>query len=118
MWFLEWVTEDVGMTQAGYLPTAMVRSGAEGFGWDKGWIEDAPQKESDSRELMSLHELLADARAIRHRKGSIKMTEKGRRMTERPGIRLADRCSITHFSWMDHRRCRDTHPSHGRRGDG
>ena len=31
MWFLEWVTEDVGMTQAGYLPTAMVRSGAQRF---------------------------------------------------------------------------------------
>jgi len=84
MWFLDWVTEDVGMTQAGYLPTTMVRSGAERFGWDKGWIEDAPQKESDSREFMSLHELLLSAKAIRHRKGSVKVTAKGHRWINDP----------------------------------
>lgn len=84
MWFLEWVTDDTGMTGAGYLPTAMVQSGAERFGWDKGWIQDAPQKESDSRELMSLHELLLNAKAIRHRKGSVKKTVKGDRMNSDP----------------------------------
>ncbi len=81
LWFLEWCVDDVEMTQAGYLPTAMVHSGAERFGWEKGWIGDAPQKESDSMELMALHELLLDSRAIRHRKGTVKTTVKGRRMT-------------------------------------
>lgn len=83
-WFLEQATDGVRLTQAGYLPTAMVRSGAERFGWDKGWIEDAPQKESDSRELITLHELLVDAEAIRHRTDSVTMTDKGRRMVGDP----------------------------------
>ncbi len=83
-WFLEQTTDGVRLTQAGYLPTAMVRSGAERFGWDKGWIEDAPKKESDSAELMSLHELLLDMKAVHHRTGAVKMTDKGRRMAGDP----------------------------------
>lgn len=83
-WFLEQAADGLRLTQAGYLPTAMVRSGAERFGWDKGWIEDAPQKESDSSELMSLHELLLDMKAIRHRTVSVKITGKGRLMMTDP----------------------------------
>jgi hypothetical protein len=72
------------MTDAGYLPTAMVRSAADRFGWDKGWCSDPPQKESDSSELMTLHELLLGAKAIRHRKGHAYVTDNGRRMLDDP----------------------------------
>ncbi len=99
-WFLEQVEAGIRLTQADYLPTAMVRSGAERFGWDKGWIEDAPQKESDSRELMSLHELLLDTKAIRHRTGSVKMTDKGRRMIDDPEFAWRSvATSLTSHGW-------------------
>jgi hypothetical protein len=79
-WFLAWMGDGVQLTDAGYLPTAMVRSGAERFGWDKGWSEDPPKKESDSMELIALHELLRDAGAIRHRTGTARVTAGGQRM--------------------------------------
>jgi len=83
-WFFAWIGDGIQLTGAGYLPTAMVRSGAERFGWDKGWSSDPPQKESDSRELMALHEFLRDAGAIRHRTGSAKVTAIGKRMMGDP----------------------------------
>jgi hypothetical protein len=79
-WFLAWMGDGVQLTDAGYLPTAMVRSGAERFGWDKGWSADPPKKESDSMELTALHELLRDAGAIRHRTGTARVTAGGQRM--------------------------------------
>jgi len=83
-WFLDYVGTGLKMTGADYLPTAMVRDGANRFGWDKGWSEDPPKKESDSRELMTIHELLLDAGAVRHRKGTIARTTTGTRMLDDP----------------------------------
>jgi hypothetical protein len=99
-WFLDYANNDVRMTDAGYLPTAMVRSAADRFGWDKGWCSDPPQKESDSSELMTLHELLLGAKAVRHRKGNARVTETGRRMLEDPEYAwrtIAD--SLTSNDW-------------------
>ena len=81
-WFFGWIGDGAQLTDAGYLPTAMVRSGAERFGWDKGWSEDPPTKESDSMELIALHELLRDAGAIRHRTGTARVTASGQRMMD------------------------------------
>jgi len=83
-WFLEYVGVGAKMTGAGFLPTAMVSDGADRFGWDKGWSDDPPKKESDSRELGALHQLLLDAGAVRHRKGLIARTSVGTKMLEDP----------------------------------
>ena len=83
-WFLSYVGNGLKMTGAGFLPTAMVRDAAARFGWDKGWSDDPPQKESDSRELMTMHQLLLDAGAVRHRKGSIVRTSIGTKMLDDP----------------------------------
>jgi len=84
MWFLEYVGGGVKMTSAGYLPTAMVREASDRFGWDKGWSDDPPKKETDSRELMTYHQLLLDLRAIRHRKGVVVLTAIGSKMLTDP----------------------------------
>ena len=84
MWFLEYVGDGVKMTGAGYLPTAMVREASDRLGWDKGWSDDPPKKETDSRELMTHHQLLLDLRAIRHRKGIVVRTAIGSKMLTDP----------------------------------
>jgi len=83
-WFLDYVGDGLKMTGAGFLPTAMVRDAADRFGWDKGWSDDPPKKESDSRQLMTMHQLLLDAGAVRHRKGSIVRTSIGTKMLDDP----------------------------------
>lgn len=83
-WFLDYVGDGPKMTGAGYLPTAMVRDAADRFGWNKGWSDEPPKIESDSGELMALHELLLDARAVRHHKGAIKATTVGSKMLKDP----------------------------------
>lgn len=58
----------------------MVSAAAVRFGWDKGWSDDPPKKESDSRELGTLHQLMLDTGAIRHRKGAARRTAVGSKM--------------------------------------
>jgi hypothetical protein len=101
MWFLDYVGDGVKMTGAGYLPTAMVRSGADRFGWDKGWSDDPPQKESDSMELGTLHQLLLDAGAVRHRKEFARRTMVGSRMLEDPEYAWRTIAgSLTPYPWL------------------
>ena len=100
-WFLDYVGDGVKMTGAGFLPTAMVRDGADRFGWDKGWSDDSPKKESDSRELMTLHQLLLDAGAVRHRKGDITRTTIGSAMVEDPEYAWRTiAASLTPYEWL------------------
>ena len=100
-WFLDYVGDGVKMTGAGFLPTAMVRDAADRFGWDKGWSDDPPKKESDSMELGTVHQILLDAGAIRHRKGFAKRTTIGSRMlddTEYMWRTLT--ASLTPYAWL------------------
>ena len=100
-WFLDYVGDGVKMTGAGFLPTAMVRDSADRFGWNKGWSDDPPKKESDSMELGAVHQILLDAGAIRHRKGLAKRTLIGSRMlddTEYMWRTLTG--SLTPYPWL------------------
>ena len=100
-WFLDYVGTGIKMTGAGFLPTSMVRGGADRFGWDKGWSDDPPKKESDSMELGALHQILLDAGAIRHHKGLAKCTRVGSRMlddAEYMWRTLAG--SLTPYQWL------------------
>jgi hypothetical protein len=100
-WFLDYVGTGLKMTGAGYLPTAMVRDGADRFGWDKGWSAGAPQKESDSMELITIHELLLDAGAVQHRKGAVIRTTVGSRMLEDPEYAWRTlTASLTQQEWL------------------
>jgi hypothetical protein len=100
-WFLDYVGDGIKMTGAGFLPTAMVRDAADRFGWDKGWSDDSPKKESDSRELMTLHQLLLDAGAVRHRKGDITRTKIGSAMAEDPEYSWRTiAASLTPYEWL------------------
>ena len=100
-WFLDYVGAGVKMTGAGFLPTAMVRDGADRFGWDKGWSDDPPKKESDSMELGTLHQILLDAGAIRHRKGDATRTTIGSRMAADPEYAWRTiAASLTPYEWL------------------
>jgi len=100
-WFLDYVGAGVKMTGAGFLPTSMVRDGADRFGWDKGWSDDPPKKESDSRELGALHQISLDTGAVRHRKGLIARTSVGTRMLEDPEYAWGTiAASLTPQQWL------------------
>jgi len=100
-WFLDYVGESIKMTGAGFLPTALVRDAANRFAWDKGWSSDPPKKESDSQELMTLHQLLLDTGAVRHHKGAIVRTTTGTRMLQDPGYAWRTiTASLTPYRWL------------------
>ena len=101
VWFLDYVAAGVKMTGAGYLPTAMVRDAADRFGWNKGWSDDPPKRESDSMELGAIHQILLDAGAIRHRKGDATRTKIGSRMAEDPEYAWRTiAASLTPYAWL------------------
>jgi hypothetical protein len=101
MWFLDYVGDGVKMTGAGFLPTAMVRDGVDRFGWDKGWSDDPPKKESDSMELGTLHQMLLDAGAVRHRKEFARRTTVGSRMLKDPEYAWRTIAgSLTPYPWL------------------
>jgi len=79
-WFLERVDAELRLTQAGYLPTAMVREGWERFSWNLGWTERAPRSETELGELHELHDLLRRVGAVRRRGRELRLTRLGRRM--------------------------------------
>jgi hypothetical protein len=100
-WFLDYVGDGLKMTGAGFLPTAMVRDAADRFGWDKGWSNDPPKKESDSRELMTMHQLLLDAGGVRHRKGDVMRTKIGSEMAENAEYAWRTiAASLTPYEWL------------------
>jgi hypothetical protein len=81
-WFLNRAEDGVRLTQAGYLPTAMVREGWQKFGWDLGWTDRSPRSESEVVQLYELHELLRRSGGVRRRGPDLRITAKGRRMAQ------------------------------------
>jgi hypothetical protein len=80
-WLLEACRDGVTLTQAGYLPTMLVREALERFDWWPDYLL-APRSESD---LFQLAELRDVARRVRL------LTKRGRRLTtSRAALRLID----------------------------
>jgi hypothetical protein len=84
VWMLDWVDRGVTLTQAGYLPTAMVRESWERFEWNLRWTDRAPKSESELGELHELHSLLRRVGAVRTKGNGLRLTIKGRRMGSDP----------------------------------
>lgn len=81
-WFLDRAEQGIRLTQAGYLPTAMVREGWERFGWDLGWTDRPPRSESEATEIHEIHHLLRRLRAVRRRGSDLLLTSRGRHLTQ------------------------------------
>ena len=79
-WFLNRTEDGVPLTQAGYLPTAMVREGWKEFGWNLEWTDRPPRSESEVVQLYELHHLLRRLGAVRRRGSDLRLTAKGRHM--------------------------------------
>lgn len=85
-WFLDRVDEGAPLTQAGYLPTAMVREGWERFAWDLGWTDRPPRSETEVVQVHELHRLLRRLRAVRRRGETLRLSQLGRSMRDDPQV--------------------------------
>lgn len=83
-WFLDRVDQGADLTQAGYLPTAMVREGWERFAWELGWTDRPPRTEMEVIRLHELHRLLRRLGAVRRRGRVLGLSPRGRRMRNDP----------------------------------
>jgi hypothetical protein len=77
-WLLEHIGEGTTLTQAGWLPRAMVREASHRFGWFE-LIGFTVRTETDLPELFTLHELARRARLITKRGRKISVSASGRR---------------------------------------
>ena len=73
-WFLDGVDQGARLTQAGYLPTTLVREGWERFSWDLGWTNRPPRSETEVVQLHELHVLLRRLGAVRRRGRDLRLT--------------------------------------------
>ncbi len=85
-WFLDGVDQGARLTQAGYLPTTMVREGWERFSWDLGWTDRPPRSETEVVQLHELHVLLRRLGAVRRRGRDLRLTRLGGRMGGDPEV--------------------------------
>jgi hypothetical protein len=76
-WFLDYAAPEIMLTQAGYLPTKMVRSACDRFGWHLRWTDRAPRSESELGQLYDLHTLLRRMGAVRRRLNKLRVTARG-----------------------------------------
>jgi hypothetical protein len=75
IWLLDACRDGVKATVRGFLPPALVREGAERFGW---WpCSGAPRSELDVHQLLHLHEIAQRERWLGRRSGRIKTTRSG-----------------------------------------
>lgn len=81
-WLLGQAGSGTRLTQAGYLPTALVREGWERFDWSLGWTDRPPRSESEVVQLHELHQLLRRLGAIRRRRSDLTLGTLGRQMMD------------------------------------
>lgn len=84
IWFLDRVDQGAVLTDADYLPTAMVREVSERYGWRMRFPDRPARSESELGELAELHELLRRVGAVRRRGKSLYVSSTGRAMREDP----------------------------------
>ena len=85
-WFLGRVDEGARLTQAGYVPTAMVREGWERFSWDLGWTDRPPRTETEVIQIHVLHLLLRRLGAVRRRARDLRLSRLGDSMRDDPQV--------------------------------
>jgi hypothetical protein len=76
LWFLGRV-EGARLTQAGYLPTDMVREASERFGWTVEPFGTPPRSESELGPLFEIHEMLRRSGAVYRRHGRVHVSRSG-----------------------------------------
>ena len=86
IWFLGRVDEGARLTQAGYVPTAMVREGWERFSWDLGWTDRPPRTEMEVVQLQEIHILLRRLGAVRRRGRDLRLSRLGTSMRDDPQV--------------------------------
>jgi len=85
-WFLGRIDEGARLTQAGYVPTAMVREGWERFSWDLGWTDRPPRTEAELVQLQEIHILLRRLGAVRRRGRDLRLSKLGVSMRDDPQV--------------------------------
>jgi hypothetical protein len=85
-WFLDRVDQGARLTQAGYVPTVMVREGWERFSWDLGWTDRPPRTETEVIEIHVLHLLLRRLGAVRRREKDLRLSRLGDSMRDDPQV--------------------------------
>lgn len=85
-WLLDHVGRGVTLTQAGYLPTALVRESSDRFGWNLRWTDRAPKSESELFELGEIHASLHRLGAVRNKGNGLVLTMKGHKMCSDPAF--------------------------------
>ena len=86
IWFLGRVDEGARLTQAGYVPTTMVREGWERFSWDLGWTDRPPRTETEVIQIHELHLLLRRLGAVRRREKELRLSRLGDSMRDDPQV--------------------------------
>jgi len=86
IWFLDRVDQGARLTQAGYVPTAMVREGWERFSWDLGWTDRPPRTEVEVAQLQEIHILLRRLGAVRRRGSDLRLSRLGSSMRDEPQV--------------------------------
>ncbi|MGR7026376.1 plasmid pRiA4b ORF-3 family protein [Geodermatophilus sp. URMC 62] len=96
-WLLARVGDGVRLTQAGYLPTAMVTETMRSLGWDADWI-GKQNREDQTLPVLLLRDSARRFGLLRTSRGVLLPTVAGRRLTDDPiGLwwHLADRLPLT-----------------------
>ncbi|MFE3854905.1 hypothetical protein ACFXPN_27700 [Streptomyces griseorubiginosus] len=83
-WLLESVGDGVALTQAGYLPRALVVEAAERYDWYLPGM--VPRTEYDVPRLVELHQLARTARLLVKRHRKLSLTARGRRHLADPAL--------------------------------
>ncbi|WP_405644364.1 hypothetical protein [Streptomyces sp. NBC_00019] len=83
-WLLESTGDGVALTQAGYLPRALVVEAAERYDWYLPGM--VPRTEYDVTLLVELHELARTARLLAKRHRQLSLTTRGRRYLADPAL--------------------------------
>ncbi|MFG2995930.1 hypothetical protein [Streptomyces sp. NPDC048340] len=83
-WLLESVGDGVTLTQAGYLPRALVIEAAERYDWYLPGM--VPRTEHDVFRLAELHELAREARLLTKRHRKLTLTARGRQHLADPAL--------------------------------
>ncbi|WP_164836184.1 hypothetical protein [Actinacidiphila soli] len=83
-WLLESVGDGVTLTQAGYLPRALVIEATERYDWYLPGM--VPRTEYDVVRLVELHELAREARLLAKRHRKLSLTARGRQHLADPAL--------------------------------
>lgn len=80
---LDLAAEGIALTQIGYISPSVVRQMCADFGWRTS--PDPPRSETDTTQLIALHQALRGMRAVRRSGRRLVLTRRGRQLREDTG---------------------------------